>query len=310
MKIYLDNSGRALLDFCERKFFLQRILNLEPKRGSNALRYGKVWHALLEGYYSSIKDRGWNEFALVRASAYGLRAWEELCEKQSFEDDYRTLDAANESLLEYHSQFFFSDKGMLEVIQTEQIFQIPLEFDPKKFRFLSGNEVIFYGRLDLQVTLNGVPWIVEHKTTSHSAKMQAERLHRSPQTMGYAYAGKHALDFVAEGCLVCIHQISAGKKKDGTYGSVNRKFIRSPQIYTEKDLESWKDSFLSAADRLVYCLERDFLPMRYDSCYSYGRCKYCPLCERNLSIEELRSSSPPEGYVILEDEICQKVRKM
>lgn len=304
----LDNTYRSNFHLCKRKYFLSRELGLISIRGSSALRYGSTWHAFIEGYYSHIKENGWarDGNAIKQAAEYGAAVWQHETEAygQSFDEtDYRTLDNCAISFLEYCSEFQL-DYNMLKVIETEQMFNFPMELtnsEKKYFPNLASLDVHFNGRLDVQVELTGMPWIIEAKSTGQSIGMQCDRLHRSPQILGYSYAGRHALDFPAEGCLVSIHQLSSRRKKDGDWGSMTRNFQRIPHIFTDEDLEAWRLSYLATCSELVEYQKKDLWPMQFDSCYQFGRCQFANICERNESLSKIRDDIDdgyiPEGYL-------------
>ena len=304
----LDNTYRGNFHLCKRKYFLSRELGLIPIRGSSALRYGSVWHAFIEGYYSHIKENGWTRDgnAIKQAAEYGAAVWQHETEAygQSFDEtDYRTLDNCAISFLEYCTEFQL-DYNMLKVIETEQMFNFPMEVtnsEKKYFPNLANLDVHFTGRLDVQIELSGMPWILEAKSTGQSIGIQCDRLHRSPQIIGYSYAGQHALDFPAEGCLVSIHQLSSKRKKDGEWGKMTRNFRRPPHIFTDEDLEAWRLSYLATCSELVEYQKKDIWPMQFDSCYQFGRCQFANICERNESLSKIRDDIDegyiPEGYL-------------
>ena len=305
----LDNTYRGAFRSCKRKYYLSRILGLIPERGSSALRYGSTWHAFIEGYYSYIKEHGWahDGEAIKRAAAYGKAVWdyETSAYGQHFDEtDYRTFANCAISFLEYCTEFHY-DKGMLKVIETEQMFECPIPLsksEKKVFPNLANKDIIFNGRLDVQVTLSEMPWIIEAKSTGQYISTQLNRLHRSTQILGYSYAGKYGLDFPVEGCMVSIHQISSKRKKDGEWGKITRAFQRIPHIFTDADLLAWRFSFIATCSDLIEYEKRDAYPMEFDSCYQFGRCQFCNICERNESLSKIRDDIEegyiPEGYLV------------
>jgi hypothetical protein len=306
----LDNTYRGMFHTCKRKYYLARILGLAPERGSNALRYGSTWHAFIEGYYSFIKENGWAEDgkAIERAAKYGKAVWEHETEQGQFfdEGDYRTFSNCAQSFLEYVGEFAY-DKGHMKIVETEQVFNHIIELTENEewlFPSLMEREIHFTGRLDIQVELSGMNWLVEVKSTGQPIRTQGERLNRSPQILGYSYAGRHALNFESQGCLVSIHHISSKRKKNGEWGTVKREFKRIPQIFTDEDLDNWRLSFLSTCNDIMFYEEGNTWPMQFDSCYSFGRCQFSNICERNINLNDLEydvieDRVAPDGYIIL-----------
>lgn len=305
----LDNTYRSTLHLCKRKYYLTKELGLIPGRGSSALRYGSTWHGFIEGFYSHVKEHGWagDGKAIRQAGEYGAAIWnhETKAFGQTFDEtDYRTLENCAISFLEYCSEFQH-DYNMLKVIETEQMFCHPIELtrgEARLFPELAYLDLFFTGRLDVQVELSGMPWILEAKSTGQSISVQANRLHRSPQIVGYSYAGKHALDFPAEGCMVALHQLSSRRKKDGGWGTMTRAYQRIPHIFTDEDLDAWRLSYLSTASELVRQQEMDVWPMQFDSCYQFGRCQFGNICEKNQPLKylvnDMEDGYIPDGFLV------------
>jgi len=268
-KLHIDHSRRSCASSCLRKFYWRYVRNLVPLMGSNALRYGSTWHGFLDGFYSTVKQIGWNDPSLAFQNAFkeGKETWDrESAEQTFYSDDYRTFDNCTKAFLEYNN-YYSGDRSMMEVIDIEKAFSI--EFP----------EFIFDGKLDLQVQLNGVNWLMEHKTTSQYIATQTERMNRAAQTIGYWNACRICgLDI--EGVLISFHHLSARKVKSGEWGSLKMEFQRTPQLYCPQNVTDWHEHFVDEVHRIERCYEKNTWPKNYDSCYQYGRCGYLPLCDQ------------------------------
>ena len=293
----IDNTRRSIAASCLRKDYWQNERNLRSSYGSTALRYGIVWHEAMDSFYSWIAKHGWKRDgkAFDAAIRTAQEEWEYQTSLFTYYDDYRTLPNLLQSIMRYASHFS-SDEGMLEVIESEGAFQLQLTED-----------ITFTGIIDLKVKLSGMTWILDHKTTGQNLQEQANRLNRSAQFMGYWYASRELDNDPPTGFLVAFHQISAYKRKDGTYGEPRIDFHRSPQIYTEDDLGNWKESIIHTAKQIAECQATGLWPMQLDSCYNYGRCTYCNLCEQNRPLGEENTY----GYVEVDkwDPLTEKGRK-
>jgi hypothetical protein len=132
---------------------------------------------------------------------------------------------------------------------------------------------------------------MEFKTTGQSIGIQISRLERTPQLIGYNWASYKLGNEIA-GNLVSLHQITSRKSKvTEQYGKVTMNFHRQPHIYTQGDLDSWRESFLYTAERIYEAEENSFYPMMYDSCYQFGPCQYTQLCNQNKPIPDLDTSN-------------------
>lgn len=288
----LDNSKRSQFVTCDKKYYYSYVRNLRPNQGSSALRYGIIWHSGKDAFYNYIKENGWvHDGGAFKAAVKAAKtSWEEESAKQSFYDDYRTLENYVQSLIAYTGHFSH-DEGMLKVIETEKPFKLSMPLskeEEKNFPRLAKEGLAFTGKIDALISLNGRLWLMEQKTTSQALSMQKRRLHRSPQLIGYAYAGLrlNPID-PPEGGLVALHHLLSRKSKvTGEYGKVKIDFERVPQIYTDRDLESWRLSFLSTAEDILRNTERNIWPVKLDNCYQYGRCSFAPLCEQNAPLGE------------------------
>lgn len=282
----LDNTKASCFRTCKRKYYWQHVQGLQSNYGSSAIRYGVCWHGMMEGYYSYIAENGWSnkERAIHAALQLGREKWDKETEKKNFLPDYRTFDSCCKAFMHYLS-FYSKDEEFLKIVATETRFRcgiFPASYQEENLLKDIQEGLIFTGRLDLQIEMNLSNWILDFKTTGQSLSVQGARLNKSGQLMGYSYAGKEVLDFRAEGCLVSLAYVSAYKsKKTGEYGDVSTDFARIPQIYSEKDLDNWKASFIDTAWGIRRCENENWWPVNYDSCYQYGACGYTRLCNQN-----------------------------
>jgi len=287
----IDNTKRSTYQTCPRKFYLRHILNITSENGSTALRYGSTWHALMEGYYSSIAKYGWDttesdhiQCAIDLATA----TWEKETSKKSFYDDYRTLENCFTSFIEYLTTFQ-DDRSTLRILKSERLFKIKMELtDSEKllFPYLADIDLFFTGKLDLETEMSGHEWINEFKTTGQPAQTQAARLNRSAQILGYTWAAKH-LGSDITGVLTVLHQLTARKNKDGLYGKPTRAFLRHPNVFSTADLACWRESFLHTCNHIAASTDKENFPCQFDSCYQFGQCQYTRLCEQNRPAAEL-----------------------
>ena len=111
---------------------------------------------------------------------------------------------------------------------------------------------------------------------------------RSPQLIGYSYAGKKVLGFEPEGCMCSFAHLNSTKSRvTGLYGKNRFEFKRIPQVYTEGDIAAWKLSFIDTAREIKYSLDEDLWPESFDNCFQYGACPYLRLCQQHRPYEDL-----------------------
>ena len=162
----------------------------------------------MEGYYGTVKEVGWanRSIAINNALILGKKIWDELTSQQIFFDDYRTFENGVTAFTQYLTHFE-GDQVKLEVIATEQTFALPIVLENEIEKRIAGHlpPIIFTGKLDLQMKLDGFPWINEFKSTGQPLSIQGNRLYRSNQVIGYTFAGPRILDFTPAGTLVTLH---------------------------------------------------------------------------------------------------------
>jgi len=288
----LDNSKRSQFVTCPRKYYYQYIRNLRSNYGSTALRYGIAYHAGMDAFYNYTKEYGWqHDGKAFQAAVEGAKAsWEEESSKALFYEDYRTLENYAQALITYVSHFN-RDEGMLKVVETERAFKLSMKLSPEEerlFPLINQEGLNFTGKIDMEVLLDERSWQVEHKTTGQPLSIQKNRIHRSPQLIGYTYAGVRLNpEEPPDGSLVVFHHLSSRKsKKTGEYGKLKIEFERIPQIYTSADLVSWRLSFLNTAESILRSIKENFWPVQLDNCFIYGKCGYSFLCEQNCPLGE------------------------
>lgn len=310
--IILDNTKRSMFRQCKKKYFYSVLHGLQSNYGSTAIRYGVCWHGIQEGYHTWVKNNGWPVeskdliLAMTAGLELGKNKWEKESEKKIFNDDYKNFNTAVEAFNEY-LQFFADDKNYLKIINTEKKFECLIEAENELEAMMMRElpPIIFTGRIDLCVEMDYMKWIFDFKTTGWILDQVIAKANRSPQLLGYSYAGDKVLDFKPAGCLCSFAFIGATKsRKTGEYGGVRFNFRRVPQIYTQGDINAWKLSFIDTCREILFCTENNFWPESFDNCYQYGACSYLRLCQQHCKFEDLNLEGfHIEFWDVLEEEV-------
>ena len=299
-EIVLDNSKRNTFRSCKMKYLLQVIMGLQSNFGSTALRYGSCWHAIQEGFHKWVVANGWpaDSTELMQAVSDGLELGQKTYIKDSeakeFYDDFKNFNTAVNGFSKY-LDYFTDDQNHMKIISTEQKFQCPIEPENKvEDKILSKlPSLIFTGKIDLCVEMDSSKWLFDFKTTGWYLDKVIQQANRSPQLIGYSYAGKKILDFDPAGCLLSFAYIGATRsKKTGEYGKIRYDFRRVPQLYTNGDIEAWKLSFIDTAREIYFHTKEDYWPESFDNCFQYGACPYLRLCQQHVHPSELNT----EGF--------------
>ncbi|MFA5037779.1 MAG: PD-(D/E)XK nuclease family protein [Candidatus Izemoplasmatales bacterium] len=293
--IKIDNTKRSMFRQCKMKYFLSVVNGLQSNFGSTAIRYGVCWHGIQEGFHSWVRDNGWPKTAeeLMAAVNQGLILGKEKYDKETegktFNDDYKNFNTAVDAFNAY-LDYFAQDKDYLTVISTEKKFELEIipENQIEEDMLKTLPPIFFNGKIDLCVLMDSMKWIFDFKTTGWILDQVISRANRSPQLIGYSYAGDKVLDFKPSGCLCSFSQIGSTKSRTtGEWGKVRFDFRRVPQVYTEGDLIAWKLALIDTCREIYYCMKTGVWPESFDSCYMYGPCAYLKLCNQHTTFDNL-----------------------
>jgi hypothetical protein len=310
--IILDNTKRSQYRQCKYKYFLSSVKGIQSNYGSTAIRYGVTWHGIQEGYHSYVKEHGWpvnqTEYmgALTAGLELGKKKWDKESQTKTYNDDYKNFNTAVSAFSAY-LDFFKEDNKYLKILATETKFECPIE--PENMvedKMLSSlPPIIFTGRIDLSVEMDYQKWIFDFKTTGWRLDEVISKANRSPQLIGYSYAGDKVMDFKPSGCLASFAYISAYKsKKTGDWGETKFEFRRVPQIYTAGDIVSWKESFIDTCREIEFSKQNNLWPESFDNCFQYGACPYLRLCNQHAPFEQLNLEGfHEEFWDVLEEEV-------
>jgi hypothetical protein len=311
--IVIDNTKRKMFKQCKQKYLLSAIHGWQPDFGSTAIRYGVAWHAIQEGYHGWIAKNGWPKSSSEQMEAItagldlGKRKWDKETEEKKFFEDYRNFNTLVDNFNAY-LEFFSTDKDYIKIITTETKFECPiLPENSAEEKILDKLPPLFFtGRIDLCVEMDYQKWIFDFKTTGWILDKVIAEANRSPQLIGYSYAGKRVLNFEPNGCLASFSFAGSSKsRKTGEYGAPRFEFRRVPQLYTASDIVAWKLSLIDTAREIDFATKENLFPESFDNCFQYGACPYLKLCQQHLPIEHLNF----EGFhikpwdVLAEDEV-------
>jgi len=294
-QLVLDNSGRSTYRQCKMKYFLQIIHGWQSNYGSTALRYGSCYHGVQEGYQSWIKKNGWPKdqteqmAAITQGLTLGNKIYQKETEGKEYYDDYKNFNTAADAFNAY-LEYFKDDEQHLEILSTEQKFSCPIEPESEIEEKLLAKlpELIFTGKIDLCVKMDGMEWILDFKTTGWWLDKVIMQANRSPQLIGYSYAADKVLGFTPQGTLCSFAFAGSTKSKvTGNWGKVRYDFRRVPQIFTAGDIAAWKLSFIDTARGIQFSKDNNLWPESFDNCYLYGACPYLRLCQQHKPYSEL-----------------------
>lgn len=286
---YVDSSMLSSWRACKRKFFWSYLNALYPQGKSVHLIAGGAFAAGMEAArrlaFQGIGDhRPLHDDLLQAALKAFIREWGDYIppedSNKSFEN---TFQALSEYLLAYPPetdpiQPYRSPDGKAAV---EFTFSIPLDEGPKHPE--TGDPFLFVGRFDMLGSWQGLPCVVDEKTTEAMGTYWQRQWSLRGQFMGYCWACQHL------GLNVNTAVISGIAIQKTQF-----KFQRVIEQFPQYLLERWYNQLLIDLGGIVnsYRLLTEttspamrqvdadiFFPYNFaDSCSSYGGCPFVPLC--------------------------------
>ncbi len=289
-RIRTSHSTSTTLNQCPRKLLFEKEMRLFPEYGSIAMRYGSGFHKGMEHYYKNGKN-------LLK----GIEAAAEFWSKptvQKYSDDYRNMESLLNSITLYHEQY----QNDNEVVcgNPENKITTIISLTDKEKEIYGDIEIEFVVVIDLVLTVDGMNWVVDFKTTSTGLSYMAAKLKKMVQLMGYQFIGQQNLNNVV-GTMVYYHQLKATKsRKTGEYGATTTDFMKFPQIYSQQDYENWRRHIIWNGFKLKKAKEAGY-PPDFSHCFDFNStCPYMPLCDHpKWDLERFKEM---DGFVIVPDE--------
>lgn len=290
--VRLDNSKRKTFRSCPRKFYWEHYRGLKGQYGSTALRYGNVFHECMRGYYQGVIDNGWGDQALLMNLGVeaARKQWDKLTDGKIFYSDYRTFENCMELFIGYLA-FYTDDRNYVEVLHTEFPFEVQFDLTEEERELYPDLPTITStGKIDLQLKMRGIPWILDFKTTSYAISVVSQSLAKSMQLIHYTWAADKVLGYKPEGALTSVAYSLARKNKAGDYGNLSTDYGRVPVIYTDDDVKLWRQGYIKACNDIYRCYVTGVWPCDFDSCYLYNKqCTYMPLCQQPCKVEDVNT---------------------
>lgn len=149
--------------------------------------------------------------------------------------------------------------------------------------------VIYTGKIDLPVVLDGQLWILDHKTTSMLGGGFFDSLKKSAQQRGYVWAfeqltGKQLSGFIIN--AIRTKEPPLYVKDEGTKGKKSsvdwwQESLQREKFYTRpENLVEWKTNTIALISEFFYHYQQGLFPMKTSwCCGKYGKCQYFDVCD-------------------------------
>lgn len=297
--LFVDNSGwMESITTCPRALEYKQLYKRIIADSAIALNFGSSIHLALEHRYRKYKhlpvaETFYDEIAPQLSSFFE--------QNPGPEGDYRTLNWAIEVIKRYNERYTTEDFQIFVDDKNEPVVELPFGVPLFEYKIMTerlkkqlGRDtivVIFTGRIDLPIVVNGKTFIMDHKTTSMLGDSFFSGMRLAAQQRGYGWAFE-----TLTGTKVHGYRINAVRVKEPplyvTQGKPSRagtktsptqwweeSLQRETYYFNSNELVEWKHNTIANLEEFFWHYERGHMPQRTTHCVSkYGKCNYFDVC--------------------------------
>jgi hypothetical protein len=271
----VSNSEVVAFNTCERKYYYQYDLNLEPKTPSTSIYRGTVGHACLEAYYLTLQGLFPGQKTpeiYARAERAGMMVLTNKIDGA----DLNQSQALMELRILIGDYFRYAKRTQHDwlILQVEQFYDLDLTED-----------FSYSLRLDLVARIDGMVTIIDHKFVYNF--WSQDDLDLSPQLPKYT-AALRAHGIRVDRCLV--NQIRTRIRQSKPYED-HEKFKYSYSVPNDQEIQNHLIEQIKVSRRVVdhRALPIEVRAREVTRTLSQMVCRMCSV--RNLCIMELKGIS-------------------
>lgn len=234
--------------------------------------------------------------------------------------EYRNLDSALECMRRYDKEYEYDPIKAMEFNgepMVELAFSLPvLSRDVNALIPWDGQNhevkkitVLLRGLIDIVASIDGYPWIVDHKTTSMGGPGFFNEFRLSAQMISYIWVVKQLYKIDPMGAL--INAIVSRRPTEKGKGK-QFEFMRERYTYSQDHIDEWLSDFASNIDNYIDRLVNNDWPKFTKSCQGkYGACEYFNVCTlpkdsrgMELSCDDYRDvTTMGKGIEVVKEEV-------
>jgi hypothetical protein len=272
LQLSWDSTSLGTFKECPRKYFFTMVMGRAPRRESVHLIFGTLYHSGLEKYDHEKAAGTDHEAAVLSAVRYTLeKAWNRKLGRTWVSDDpNKNLETLIRTIVWYLDQF--KDDTLETVILANGKPAVELSFKfQTDYYTADGIPFMLCGHLDRLVTWDGVPFILDHKTTKSTIGEDFfSKFTPDNQFSLYPVAAKVVYQTPVKGIIVNGAQIAVNFSR----------FQRSTIPRSEDFLNEWYNDTGFWLKQAESCAEASYWPANDKSCGNYGGCPFRSVCSK------------------------------
>lgn len=268
----IDNFALTMFQSCPAKYDLRMRQGWTARRRSAALGFGGALHEGLAEWYKT-HDK-------VKALEAINKHWPH----NTPTDDYRNLEKCVTVMIDYLRHY---PSEMWNVVGFPENPMVECTFTLDTGLTLEDGEPIEYGGIfDGLIEMNGVVYVLEHKSTSQMGPSYFNQFKPNNQVTGYVWAAQHLSGGRVGGALI---------NAIGVYKSSPTKFERTITSRSNEEIEEWLKNVRNTCQMIRDCEKRGVWPLHTPSCVQYGLCEFHSV--HSLSSAKTRERLLEQDYV-------------
>ena len=288
--LFIDNSGWVeSMATCHRFLEYRSLYGRIPTGEKPSLTFGSAVHLGLEYRYKHYRNKPVDEEYYNQVSALIMNEYNE---HPAPMDDWRTANWCLSLLRKYNEKYQQEDFNLLENEKGEVMVELAFALPLYTYNGSQGTiPIIYTGRIDLPVSLDGQVYVLDHKTTSMLGQTFFDGKRMSSQQRGYAWAFQQLTGQKVAGFIVNAIRtkeppkyVTEGKESSRSGKTMNpaawwqESFLRERYVLEENALVEWKENVIDLVEEFMWHYSRGYMPMKTEWCVRYGLCQYYDVC--------------------------------
>ena len=274
LQLAIDSTSLGEFKICPRRYQYTMIEGWRPKAESVHLTFGILLHRARE-LYDKVRFTGESHESSVE-----LVVWRTLCETWNSElqrpwaSDHKTK---NRLTLVRSIVWYLDEKAKDDPLQTVELangrpaVELSFQFD-SGLRTTAGERWLLCGHLDRIAKLNGVPYIVDIKTTAHSLDPSYFAQYSPDNQFSlYVFAGQIVYEQPIAGLVVDAIQVGT------SFSRCQRGLVQR----SREQLDEWMAATAWWLHQLERCAVQGDWPQNDKACNLFGGCQFRSVCSRS-----------------------------
>lgn len=274
LQLAIDSTSLGEFKTCPRKYYYSVVLGREPHHQSVHLTFGLLMHGGRERYDHGRSSGLDHDQALALALRWTLvQTWNKELSRGWISDH----NAKNRETLVRSIIWYLDGYGATDPLETVQLangkpaVELSFSFDTGLRHESTGEPILFCGHLDRIARLNGVPYIVDLKTTGSTISPRFfDQFTPNNQMSMYALAGRVAFGEPIQALIIDGLQVAVG------FTRALRGMVQRTVEYTGE----WLAEASWWARRMEESAVAGHWPMNDRSCDMYGGCPFRGVCSK------------------------------